>query len=98
MVIVADPLYDDNHPELLADAVHHQMALEEDARALIMVPQRDETTKRLLSVFRNELSKTDRGIVCVEESIVPGQDDWDEDDDSQRVDCWWGVFKRSEKS
>lgn len=91
-------MYDDNHPELLAGAVHEQLAFGDEARALIMVPLRDETTKRLLSAFRNELARGDMEIVCVDEGIEPGQDDWDEDDDSQRVDCWWGVFKRLNSS
>lgn len=60
-----------------------------------MVPLRDETTKRLLSVFRDRLTEDDRQIICVEEDTVPGEDDWDEDDDSHALDCWWGVLRRS---
>jgi hypothetical protein len=95
LVIVADGIYDDDHPDLLADAVHQQLSREEEARALIMVPLRDETTKRLLSIFRNKLAEEARQIICVQEDTVPGEDDWDGDDDSHTLDCWWGVFKRS---
>ncbi|RKU48282.1 hypothetical protein DL546_007214 [Coniochaeta pulveracea] len=95
LVIVADPIYDDDHPELLSGAIHQQLSREDGARALVMVPLRDETTKRLLSVFRDRLTEDDRQIICVEEDTVPGEDDWDEDDDSHALDCWWGVLRRS---
>jgi hypothetical protein len=95
LVIAADSIYDDDHPELLAGTVHQQLSREEAARALIVVPLRDETTKRLLSAFRDILADQERRIICVEEDIVPGEDDWDESDDGHTLDCWWGVFKRS---
>lgn len=79
---------------LLAGAIHSQLTLDDDARALVMVAQRDETTDRLLSSFKDEMSRQQHPLVCIEESIVPGQDDWDDDDESAHIDCWWGVFRR----
>lgn len=59
-----------------------------------MVAQRDETTHRLLSSFKDEMSRHQHPLVCIEENIAYGQDDWDQDDESGQVECWWGVFKR----
>jgi len=63
-----------------------------------MVPQRDEITKGLLRTLREELSRQSTPLVCTEEKIVSGQDgDWGDngdDDDTQRVGFWWGIFKR----
>lgn len=94
MVIAADPLYDDDHPALVARAIHEQMSLQPGARALVMVPLRDETTKKLLAAFCKELTHQSRPFVRVEASIEKGQDDWGGDDEAQQVDCWWGIFRR----
>jgi hypothetical protein len=94
---VADPLYDDDHPALLATAIDEQLALNPDARVLIMVPQRDETTKGLLANLRGELSRQPNPLSCMKEDIVDGQDDWGnehDDDETPSVGFWWGVFGR----
>ncbi|KAL2165303.1 hypothetical protein VTH06DRAFT_600 [Thermothelomyces fergusii] len=97
LIIVADPLYDDDHPALLAGTIDEQLALGADARVLAMVPRRDEITRGLLSSLREELGRRSRPLVCLEESVVGGQDDWgDEHDDGMRhVDFWWGIFGRA---
>ncbi|TLS28004.1 hypothetical protein PpBr36_00708 [Pyricularia pennisetigena] len=98
MVIVADPMYDDDHPGLLAGAIDDQLAISADARALVMVPRRDVTTIGLLSSFRQLMEEgSDASFVCKEEGIVASQDDWgdDEEDEAQKnVECWWGIFQR----
>ena len=94
---MADPLYDDDHPSLLAAAIDEQLALNPDARALIMVPQRDETTKELLHSVRGELARQSNPLSCMKEDIVDGQDDWgngQDDDEMSPVGFWWGVFGR----
>lgn len=98
LIIVADPLYDDDHPALLASAIDEQLALSPEARVLVMVPQRDEITKGLLETLRGELARRPSSLFCLEESIVDGQDDWGDDhddDETQHVGFWWGVFGRS---
>jgi hypothetical protein len=101
VVLVADPLYDDDHPDLLADAIHNQLCLDDEARAVVMVPLRDETTKRLLASFREQMSSQPTPFRSIEEGTTSGQDDWDEDDredDSETtgLQCWWGVFQRQQ--
>ena len=92
-------MYDDDHPGLLSSAVDEQLALNPDARALIMVPQRDETTKDLLVTLRDKLAQRAEPLLCLEESVVDGQDDWGhehDDEDTQNVGFWWGIFGRDQ--
>lgn len=96
VIIVADPLYDDVHPGLLASAVDEQLSLDTKARAMVMVPQRDAITVRLISAFKNAMASKPVPLVCLEEEVVAGQDDWgaDEDDEAGQLKCWHGVFGR----
>lgn len=62
-----------------------------------MVPERDQITKRLLLLLREELTRRGNPLVCFDESVVAGQDDWgDEHDDDElgNVGFWWGIFGR----
>lgn len=63
---------------------------------MIMVPQRDAVTVKLLSALRDELASKPTPIVCLEEAIVAGQDDWGatEDEEAGQVNCWLGIFAR----
>ncbi|KAI0895573.1 S-adenosylmethionine-dependent methyltransferase-like protein [Annulohypoxylon nitens] len=92
IVLVADPLYDDDHPELLSSAVHEHLMADKDARAVIMVPQRDLVTKKLIAKFL--LSMASCGLVLLEEQTLVGQDDWDEDGEDSGIECWLAVFGR----
>ncbi|OIW26112.1 hypothetical protein CONLIGDRAFT_684642 [Coniochaeta ligniaria NRRL 30616] len=96
LIIVADPLYDDDHPSLLAGTIHEQLSLSSNARVLVMVPLRDETTRKLKSTFQKQLLQQRQPLVCTGESMATGQDDWGEDDEGQEVNCWWAIFKRQD--
>lgn len=85
-------MYDDNHPELLADAITKHLALGVDARAVVMVPMRDATTRGLKDLFVELMAGGGVPIDCVEQGELGGQDDWEADEDE--VKCWWGVFGR----
>ncbi|AEO70250.1 uncharacterized protein THITE_2121426 [Thermothielavioides terrestris NRRL 8126] len=101
LIIVADPLYDDDHPALLTSAIDEQLALSEHARLLVMVPQRDSTTERLLGTLKDELARRRSPLICLEENVVEGQDDWGDehgDGESEAVGFWWGIFRRSQPS
>lgn len=87
-------MYDDDHPALLASAISQQLALGAESRAVVMVPQRDATTVRLLDAFRQAMLDLDGPLSCVEEDELAGQDDWVEDDEGGNVRCWLGVFSR----
>ncbi|KAF4125149.1 putative methyltransferase [Geosmithia morbida] len=79
IVLVADPLYDDNHPTLLASAIDQHLSLDAEARAVIMVPLRDETTVRLLKDFKEAMAGLVTPLACDDgqEEELEGQDDWD---------------------
>ena len=88
-------MYDDDHPALLASAIDAHLCHDPDARVLVMVPQRDGTTKGLLMSLMGEMARQSAPLICVEENLVPGQDDWGNGDDDERrhVGFWWGVFR-----
>lgn len=96
IVIVADPLYDDDHPGLLASAVDEQLSLDDEARVMVMVPQRDAVTMKLVSRLREEMGSKNTPLECIEETVVAGQDDWggDGDEEASQVKCWLGIFGR----
>ena len=93
-MVVADPLYDDDHPGLLASAIGEQLSLNQDARVIVMVPLRDTHTRRMLSEFRDNMANQSVPLGCIKEDILLGEDDWDVDDEARNVQCWWGVFQR----
>ncbi|RYP20649.1 hypothetical protein DL767_009411 [Monosporascus sp. MG133] len=92
VILIADALYDDNQPELLSVAINDHIANEKGARAILVVPLRDSTTKKLLQEFRSVAARGPRPLTCLEEHSLTGQDDWGEGEEASQVDCWWGVF------
>lgn len=57
-----------------------------------MVPLRDDITKGLRDSFRAGMASQKRPLVCVEEGILTGQDDWEDTEDETTIECWWGIF------
>ncbi|KAI4870205.1 putative methyltransferase-domain-containing protein [Hypoxylon rubiginosum] len=95
IVLAADSLYDDDHPELLSSAIDTHLVADKDARAIIMIPQRDLTTKKLVARFVSIM--TTYNLRVLEENTLVGQDDWDGDDDEEtlEVKCWCAIFGRA---
>ena len=89
---MADPIYDDDHPELLHGAISTHLALGPDARAVVMVPKRDAVTEGLLASFLGLMAGGEAPIDCLEQGELGNQDDWEAD--GEEVKCWWGVFGR----
>ncbi|ODA76107.1 hypothetical protein RJ55_08390 [Drechmeria coniospora] len=96
IVLVADPLYDDDHPRLLATAIEQHLALGDSSRAVVMVPLRDPATVCLLESFRKAVQDLETPLFCVQEDELAGQDDWTGDADGGRVRCWLGIFSRAQ--
>ncbi|KAI6086692.1 putative methyltransferase-domain-containing protein [Hypoxylon rubiginosum] len=93
IVLAADSLYDDDHPELLASAIDAHLMADKDARAIVMIPQRDLITKKLVVKFLSIMRTS--GLAALEEHSLVGQDDWDGDDEeSFEVECWLSIFGR----
>ncbi|SPO02344.1 related to putative N2,N2-dimethylguanosine tRNA methyltransferase [Cephalotrichum gorgonifer] len=93
IVLAADPIYDDDHPVLLHDAISKQLSLGTDARAVVMVPKRDAVTLTLIDSFLALMATGEAPMDCLEHGELRGQDDWAADEDEE-VKCWWGVFGR----
>lgn len=90
-------MYDDYHPNLLAAAIDDHLSKEEDARVLVMSPRRDCDTVGLMYGLRRMLAR--RWIGLIEEGTVMGEDDWGyRGDETTKVECWWGIFKRVPES
>ncbi|GJN70432.1 hypothetical protein PLIIFM63780_002975 [Purpureocillium lilacinum] len=94
IVLAADPLYDDEHPALLASAIGQHLALGPESRAVVMVPQRDATTVRLLAAFKQAMLDLEAPLACDEEDFLAGEDDWEGAEEGGGVRCWLGVFSR----
>lgn len=91
--MAADGIYDDDHPALLSSAIHEQLHDSADARAIVMVPIRDQTTRRLITQFQSHMKEGSLPLGALEEHVLTGQDDWgDDDDEPQAVECWWAIF------
>lgn len=78
----------------MASAIRAHLATDEDARAVVMVPLRDDTTLRLRAAFRAILEGGEGGegrLTCYEEQELEGQDDWE----ASSVRCWLGIFGRA---
>ncbi|PKS08238.1 hypothetical protein jhhlp_005180 [Lomentospora prolificans] len=94
IILVADPLYDDAHPELLHGAIINQLAFGGEARAIVMVPKRDEATIGLLGKFKELMTaQGEAALDCLEQGELGGEDDWEANDDEE-IKCWWGIFAR----
>lgn len=96
LVVVADAMYFDDHPALLADAIRRNLAMGSESRAVVMAPKRDETAARLLQAFKKEMLQGETPMCLEFEDEVVGQDDWEDDDGEIR--CWLGVFARPQHS
>ncbi|KAK7748327.1 Protein-lysine N-methyltransferase rrg1 [Diatrype stigma] len=92
IILIADALYDDDHPRLLWSAILDHLANDKHARAVLVAPLRDSTAMKLLQEFRSVAARGPRPLVCLEENTLIGQDDWGEDEETSLVECWWGVF------
>ena len=93
---MSDPLYDDDHPALLASAVDEQLSLSHDARTLIMVPLRDDFTATSIGTLKEAMARQSSPLACIEQDEVSGQDDWSDAStgESQHIKYWWGMFRR----
>ncbi|KAL1903601.1 Protein-lysine N-methyltransferase rrg1 [Sporothrix stenoceras] len=101
LVLVADPIYDEEHPALLASAIDAQLALPSEGddtkspRAVVMVPLRDRMTEKMAAMFVAEMAE--RKLMPVDEGEIAGQDsDWESGGAGVGCEftCSWWVFHR----
>lgn len=92
VILAADSIYHESHPQLLAQTIKHWLSPEQESRVLVALPVRPGYQKELDS-FRLEMKITGLNIEHQEEQV--GYDDWGtggENDDGQ-VTCWISIWK-----
>ncbi|KAI0199782.1 putative methyltransferase-domain-containing protein [Astrocystis sublimbata] len=94
IILAADGIYDDNHPELLSSAIQENLLNSPESRAVVMVPLRDDFTKTLIEDFQSIMKSGNLPLIMLEDHYLVGQDDWGDDGDPQSVECWWAIFGR----
>ena len=88
-MLAVDPLYDDEHPTLVAKMFKDHLRYSRSSRGLIAVPKRDKTTKNLLTEFVGKAGS--HGLQLISQGEEQVRDDW-EAADGEEVECWWGLW------
>ena len=88
--MAADPLYDDDHPALLANVIKGFLRADENSRALVAVPMRDHTTKVLAEKLSDLMVGSGFVVEASGEEIC--RDDW-ESTDAPEVKLRWTFWK-----
>ncbi|KAH7319137.1 putative methyltransferase-domain-containing protein [Rhexocercosporidium sp. MPI-PUGE-AT-0058] len=91
IVIAADPMYDHEHPELVAKMVKMFLKEGTESRALVAIPLRDAHTKRLALHFATILENT--GFCVVHQDHETFNDDWQSEEE---VQVQWTIWRRTE--
>ncbi|KAG4429811.1 hypothetical protein IFR05_014701, partial [Cadophora sp. M221] len=91
LVIAADPMYDHEHPELVAKMVKRFLKEGTESRALVAIPLRDSHTERMALHFSTILETTGFCVVYRNHEIF--KDDWQSDD---VVQVQWTIWRRTD--
>jgi hypothetical protein len=92
IILAADPLYDDNHPGLLANVIQKLLIDSKDSRVLVAIPMRDTTTRALAEKLSNLMVENGFHVESTGEEIC--QDDW-ESLEGPEVRLRWTFWKRN---
>ena len=89
LVLAADPLYSDKHPEWLVNAICNHLSSLDNARVVVELPLREAYMPQVLE-FRNRM--IDQGFALLDDGTETGTEDWENGQDGCQVTCWWGVW------
>ncbi len=89
VVLAADPLYDDEHPELVSNMMKKYLRYNQNSRGLIAVPLRDKNTKDLVRNLVNMMRTA--GFQLSNQGHEIFKDDW-VDANEEGVQCWWSIW------
>ncbi|KAK5000809.1 Protein-lysine N-methyltransferase rrg1 [Elasticomyces elasticus] len=92
LILVADPLYDRQHPRLLVQTIEYHLSRSGAARVVVELPLRDAAA---YAQMRRDFCDGMRGLglLIVREGEETGLDDWrDERGEGGEVRCWWSVW------
>lgn len=89
--MASDPLYDEKHPELVANMITKYQLRDQNSRAIVAVPLRDKATVKMAQRL------VDCMIERHHELLHEGQesffDDWEENGQPVTVTFWYGIFR-----
>ncbi len=92
VILAADPLYDDDHPALLANVIQKCLKDDGESRALVAIPMRDDTTRALAEKLSNFMVEI--GFLDEQSGEEICQDDW-EPSNGPEVKLRWTFWKRN---
>lgn len=91
VILAADPIYSNDHPQILARTVRRWIHPDEGARFIVELPLRDRYGEERQSL-RDNLKK--EGFNLIAEGQDLGYDDWrGQDGRPAEVHCWWSVWR-----
>ena len=93
LVLAADPLYSERHPEWLVGSIEYVLKKQGDARVVVELPLREAYIPEV-EEFKRKMDKLGLKIIAEGEDV--GFDDWDNrDSEGQRIKvvCWWAIWK-----
>lgn len=93
VVVAADPIYDKEHPALLAGVIAKRLEKGGKARAVVEMPLR-AGYERERNEFRAQMRQG--GLVLRDEGVEVAWDDWGVG--GGEVECWWTVWGWDEKA
>ncbi|KAH8648005.1 putative methyltransferase-domain-containing protein [Tricladium varicosporioides] len=88
IVLASDPLYDENHPEMVANMIKEFIKPNTTSRAMVAVPLRDEKTRGFANKLQEIMNLYDFKLLYNDEEIC--RDDWA--NNGEEVKSWWGVW------
>lgn len=91
IILAADAIYDEKHPDMLAGAVAAWLARGPCARLIIELPRRDGFEAEL-DGFKEQMLSV--GLTILDEGDEVGFDDWagTKQGELQEINCWWSVW------
>ncbi|KAI6713534.1 hypothetical protein JHW43_003889 [Diplocarpon mali] len=93
IVIAADPMYDNEHPDLVAKMIQRFLKQGTETRALVAIPLRDNHTRRMEAEFSNTMMNS--GFCVVHQGSEIFKDDWGT---TEEVQVQWTIWRRFEGS
>ncbi|KEF56967.1 uncharacterized protein A1O9_07157 [Exophiala aquamarina CBS 119918] len=91
VILAADPIYSNDHPQMLARTVRRWIHPDAGARFIVELPLRDRYDEERQSL-RDNLRK--EGFDMIAEGHDVGHDDWHGRDGLlAEVHCWWSVWQ-----
>ncbi|KAL2063612.1 hypothetical protein VTL71DRAFT_5417 [Oculimacula yallundae] len=88
IVIAADPMYDHEHPGLVAEMIRMFLKKNSESRALVAIPLRDAHTKRMALHFSSIMESN--GFLIVHQEHESFKDDWQSEDE---VQVQWTIWR-----